>query len=140
MVWNKNVLNDDHYCHQMSSWQKIIIPNHDDSAQIEDCKSKLKDSYYSIKRYKLAYRVDYRASNSVHRKNGSQIDTLMYAHYVLNCLSCLWVVRQNLCFEKYFCLQIISSQIFFASLHHISMSFIYDNLIHNLIFSSFNDI
>lgn len=104
MVWNKNVLNDDHYCHQMSSWQKIIIPNHDDSAQIEDCKSKLKDSYYSIKRYKLAYRVDYRASNSVHRKNGSQIDTLMYAHYVLNCLSCLWVVRQNLCFEKYFCL------------------------------------
>ena len=34
-------------------------------AQIGDCKSKLKDSYYSIKRYKLAYTVDYRASNSV---------------------------------------------------------------------------
>ena len=80
MVWNKNVLNDDHYRQQMSNWQKIVAPNHDDSAQIRDCKSKLKDSYYSIKRYKLVYKIDYRALDSLHRKNGSQIDTLMYAH------------------------------------------------------------
>ena len=63
-------------------------------AQIGDCKSKLKDSYYSIKRYKLAYTVDYRASNSVHRKNGSQIDTLMYAHYVFK-LSFLFMSRAS---------------------------------------------
>ena len=31
--------------------------------------------------YKLAYRVDYRAMNSVQRKNRAQIDTLMYAHF-----------------------------------------------------------
>ena len=31
MGWNKNVLNDDHYRHQMSNWQKIMAPNHADS-------------------------------------------------------------------------------------------------------------